>query len=124
MIKSVCLTLGPGGIVRPHAGQSIISARPDRVRLPLTPGKSKCCPVATTKRADALEKRPQLAAALELARQTDATIVVAKLDRLTRDVHFGSGLMAPGGARVRCFTRDGHDWAGRFSAIARRIKAA
>ena len=80
----------------PHAGQSIISARPDRVRLPLTPGKSKRCPAATTKGADALEKRAQLAAALELARQTDATIVVAKLDRLTRDVHFGSGLMAPG----------------------------
>jgi hypothetical protein len=108
MIKSVCLTLGPGEIVRPHAGQSIISARRDRVRLPLTPGKSKCCPVATTKGADALEKRPPLAAALELAPQTDASIV-AELDRVTRDIHFGSGLMVPGGARVRCFTRDGHD---------------
>jgi hypothetical protein len=66
------------------------------VRLLLTPGKSSAVPLRQPKGADALEKREQLAAALELARQTDATIVVAKLDRLTRDVHFGSGLMAPG----------------------------
>lgn len=50
--------------------------------------------VETGKGADALESRPQLAAALELARKLGAVIVVAKLDRLTRDVHFGSGLMA------------------------------
>jgi DNA invertase Pin-like site-specific DNA recombinase len=48
--------------------------------------------VETGKGADALAKRPQLAAALELARLTGATIVAAKLDRLTRDQHFGSGL--------------------------------
>ena len=47
--------------------------------------------VETGKGADELETRPQLAAALELARLTGATIVVAKLDRLTRDVHFGNG---------------------------------
>ena len=50
--------------------------------------------IETGKGADALETRPQLAAALEVARLTGGTIVVAKLDRLTRDVHFGSGLMA------------------------------
>jgi DNA invertase Pin-like site-specific DNA recombinase len=48
----------------------------------------------TGKGADALERRPQLAAALAQARKHKAPIVVAKLDRLSRDVHFISGLMA------------------------------
>jgi DNA invertase Pin-like site-specific DNA recombinase len=39
------------------------------------------------------ERRPQLKAALEAARKAKAPIVVAKLDRLSRDVHFISGLM-------------------------------
>jgi DNA invertase Pin-like site-specific DNA recombinase len=49
--------------------------------------------VETGKGADALEKRPQLAAALAAARKLKAPIIVAKLDRLSRDVHFISGLM-------------------------------
>jgi DNA invertase Pin-like site-specific DNA recombinase len=48
--------------------------------------------VETGKGADALDKRPQLATALEVARLTGATVVGAKLDRITRNVHFGSGL--------------------------------
>jgi DNA invertase Pin-like site-specific DNA recombinase len=39
------------------------------------------------------QKRPQLHAALEAARKAKAPIIVAKLDRLSRDVHFISGLM-------------------------------
>jgi DNA invertase Pin-like site-specific DNA recombinase len=39
------------------------------------------------------EKRPQLSAALEAARKAKAPVIVAKLDRLSRDVHFISGLM-------------------------------
>jgi DNA invertase Pin-like site-specific DNA recombinase len=39
------------------------------------------------------ERRPELKAALEVARKAKAPIVVAKLDRLSRDVHFISGLM-------------------------------
>jgi DNA invertase Pin-like site-specific DNA recombinase len=49
--------------------------------------------VETGKGADALERRPQLSAALKMARQHKAPIIVAKLDRLSRDVHFISGLM-------------------------------
>src|SRR5262249_35449635 len=37
--------------------------------------------------------RPALAAALDLARREGAPIIVAKLDRLSRDVHYISGLM-------------------------------
>jgi DNA invertase Pin-like site-specific DNA recombinase len=49
--------------------------------------------VETGKGADALDRRPQLVAALAQARKRRASIVVAKLDRLSRDVHFISGLM-------------------------------
>lgn len=40
--------------------------------------------------------RPQLVAALEECRRRRATLVIAKLDRLARDVHFISGLMKGG----------------------------
>lgn len=52
--------------------------------------------VETGKGADALERRPQLAAALAEARRhgKGTPVAVSKLDRLSRDVHFISGLMA------------------------------
>jgi DNA invertase Pin-like site-specific DNA recombinase len=50
--------------------------------------------VETGKGADALDRRPQLKAALTAARKLRCHVAVAKLDRLSRDVHFVSGLMA------------------------------
>src|SRR5271166_6449926 len=52
--------------------------------------------IETGRGADALDRRPQLAAALAEARRNGKAcpIAVAKLDRLSRDVHFISGLMA------------------------------
>ena len=50
--------------------------------------------VETGKGSDALDRRPQLAAALASARLTKCPVVVAKLDRLSRDVAFIAGLMA------------------------------
>jgi DNA invertase Pin-like site-specific DNA recombinase len=50
--------------------------------------------VETGKGADALDRRPQLAQALNDARRRRCAVAVAKLDRLSRDVHFISGLMA------------------------------
>jgi DNA invertase Pin-like site-specific DNA recombinase len=50
--------------------------------------------VETGKGHDALDRRPQLAAALAHARRVKAPVLVAKLCRLGRDVHFISGLMA------------------------------
>jgi DNA invertase Pin-like site-specific DNA recombinase len=52
------------------------------------------CDVETGKGSDALDRRPRLAAAMEFARRRSCRIVVSKLDRLSRDVHFISGLMA------------------------------
>src|SRR6202048_433241 len=48
----------------------------------------------TGKGADALDRRPQLAAALAAAKASKCSVVVAKLDRLSRDVAFVAGLMA------------------------------
>jgi DNA invertase Pin-like site-specific DNA recombinase len=49
--------------------------------------------VESGKGADALERRPKLAAAIKAARKIKGPVVVAKLDRLSRDVNFISGLM-------------------------------
>jgi DNA invertase Pin-like site-specific DNA recombinase len=48
----------------------------------------------TGKGADALDRRAQLAAALAAARAAKCPVIVSKLDRLSRDVAFISGLMA------------------------------
>src|SRR5579885_2084142 len=50
--------------------------------------------VESGKGSDALERRPKLAEALRSARKNRCPVLVAKLDRLSRDVHFISGLMA------------------------------
>ena len=50
--------------------------------------------IETGKGADALDRRPVLAAALAEARRLRCAVVVAKLDRLSRDVAFVAGLMA------------------------------
>src|SRR3954447_7219446 len=50
--------------------------------------------VETGKGADALDRRPRLAAALLAARKAKCSVLVSKLDRLSRDVAFISGLMA------------------------------
>ena len=50
--------------------------------------------VETGKGSDALDRRPQLKAALAVAKRLKCHVAVSKLDRLGRDVHFISGLMA------------------------------
>src|SRR6188474_1686995 len=48
----------------------------------------------TGKGSDALDRRPQLAAALAAAKAAKCSVIVSKLDRLSRDVAFVAGLMA------------------------------
>jgi DNA invertase Pin-like site-specific DNA recombinase len=50
--------------------------------------------IETGKGSDALDRRPQLKSALAAAKKLKCPVAVAKLDRLSRDVHFISGLMA------------------------------
>jgi DNA invertase Pin-like site-specific DNA recombinase len=49
--------------------------------------------IETGKGHDAIAKRPQLRAALVACQKQEATLIIAKLDRLARNVHFVSGLM-------------------------------
>ena len=49
--------------------------------------------VETGKGGDALDTRPQLAAAIRDAKLRNCPVLIAKLDRLSRNVHFISGLM-------------------------------
>ncbi len=65
--------------------------------------------VETGKGANALEKRPQLRLALEACRRTGATLLLAKLDRLSRSVHFVSGLMESRVKFVACDMPEAND---------------
>jgi DNA invertase Pin-like site-specific DNA recombinase len=49
--------------------------------------------IETGKGSDALERRPQLRQALAAAKKLKCPVVVAKLDRLSRNVSFNAGLM-------------------------------
>ena len=50
--------------------------------------------VETGKGSDALDRRPELKAALKSAKKAKCEVAVAKLDRLSRDVAFIAGLMS------------------------------
>ncbi len=52
--------------------------------------------VETGKGSNALDRRPQLKLALERCKRQGAILVIAKLDRLARNVHFISGLIETG----------------------------
>jgi len=52
--------------------------------------------VETGKGSNALDRRPQLRAALAACKKHGATLLIAKLDRLARNVHFVSGLLESG----------------------------
>jgi DNA invertase Pin-like site-specific DNA recombinase len=82
--------------------------------------------IETGKGADAIERRPQLAVALaEARRHGKCAVAVSKLDRLSRDVHFISGLMAHRvpfvvaelGADVEPFDRHSHISAWRPNSL-------
>ncbi len=52
--------------------------------------------VESAKGADALDRRPQLRAALAVCKKLGAGLLIAKLDRLARNVHFVTGLLESG----------------------------
>src|SRR5712671_4062002 len=54
---------------------------------------AECVEAETGKGSDALDRRPQLRAALAAAKAAKCSVLVSKLDRLSRDVAFIAGLM-------------------------------
>lgn len=52
--------------------------------------------VETGKGSNALARRPQLRSALDACKRQGAVLLIAKLDRLARNVHFVSGLLESG----------------------------
>ncbi len=49
--------------------------------------------IETGKGSNALDRRPELRAAMDACKREGATLLIAKLDRLARNVHFVSGLI-------------------------------
>ena len=73
--------------------------------IPNAPGSllAEFTEVETGKGANPLAKRPELRRALDECKKRGAVLVIAKLDRLARNVHFVSGLME---SRVRFIACD------------------
>lgn len=65
--------------------------------------------VETGRGSNALAKRPQLAEALAICKRTGAKLLIAKLDRLARNVHFVSGLMESKVKFVACDMPEAND---------------
>src|SRR5471032_595813 len=65
--------------------------------------------VETGEGSDARAKRPKLDAALHLCKKTGARLLIAKLDRLARNVHFISGLMESKVKFVACDMPEAND---------------
>lgn len=57
-----------------------------------------------------LDNRPQLKAAIDHAKRTNSTLLIAKLDRLSRNVHFISGLMESKVKFVACDMPSANDF--------------
>lgn len=75
--------------------------------------------------SDTLLKRPQLAEALAWAKKAGCPIIVSKLDRLSRDVHFISGLMIQKVPFIVCELGQGVDpfTLHLFAALAEKERA-
>ncbi|HWX48161.1 MAG TPA: recombinase family protein [Roseomonas sp.] len=73
-----------------------LEAQEAAIRGFLLPGDRLLSPVFVEVESGKRSDRPKLAEALALCRTTGATLLIAKLDRLARDVHFISGLMKEG----------------------------
>ena len=98
-IVDVCRSSSPTTAFRPTAREeSGLGLEAQRsARRAIHPGRFPAGRVSKRLRAvRTIPTDPQLTAALAMCRTSRATLVIAKLDRLARDVHFISGLMKAG----------------------------
>ena len=79
-----------------------LAAQQDSVASYAASAKAKIVAEYTETESGRKSSRPVLAAALAECRRTGATLVIAKLDRLARSVHFISGLMESGVPFIAC----------------------
>lgn len=79
-----------------------LEAQQAAVRAYLAGGAGELIAEFTEVESGKLSGRPVLAQAMERCRLTGATLLIAKLDRLSRNVHFLSGLMEQGVPFVAC----------------------
>jgi DNA invertase Pin-like site-specific DNA recombinase len=73
-----------------------LEAQEAAIRSFLRPGDRLLLPTFVEVESGRNSDRPELAKAMARCRATGATLLIAKLDRLARDVHFISGLMKQG----------------------------
>ena len=73
-----------------------LEAQQEAVRVYLNGGSGKMLAQFTEVESGKKNNRPALAEALSLCRIHRATLIIAKFDRLSRNVHFISGLMESG----------------------------
>jgi hypothetical protein len=73
-----------------------LEARQNAVRDHLNGGNWRIVAEFTEVESGKRSDRPKLAEALKTCRALGATLIIAKLDRLARNVHFVSGLMESG----------------------------
>lgn len=77
-------------------GQSGLGLEAQRQSVSQFLGNSELVSEFTEVESGRKNDRPQLAQAMALAKRTKSTLVIAKLDRLARNVHFISGLLESG----------------------------
>lgn len=74
-----------------EAQRAAIEAFAEREGITISAWFSEC--LSGKRVSDTLAERPQLVAALAASKAAGTAVLVSKLDRLSRDVHFISGLM-------------------------------
>ena len=102
MVK--CRLVGYRRVSTQGQGQSGLGMEAQQAAIDAHVSRTGCILVATYTEVESGKRsdRPELVKALAHARRVGATLVIAKLDRLSRNVHFLSGLMESGVEFIAC----------------------